>query len=298
MDSLVLDIQRSSFHDGPGVRTTVFLKGCPLHCPWCHNPESQSFTRELSCNLSRCTHCGACAAACGEGVHRFRDGAHAVDFSRCQHCGGCVGACPSGALTLFGFSMSAEEVFSIVRRDKVFYDSTGGGVTLSGGEPLSHPDFCADLLTLCKQAGISTCLETSGFAGGKTLSRLLPLVDCFLFDCKVLNEADAKKYLGVPLSPILQNLETVCLNGKEVILRCPVIPSVNDSMEHFDGILKLLSRYPAIKRAELLPYHRFGVVKSTNLGKAPAEYPVPDDETKGRWLNYFKEHGVCNVTLG
>ena len=173
MDSLVLDIQRSSFHDGPGVRTTVFLKGCPLHCPWCHNPESQSFTRELSCNLSRCTHCGACAAVCGEGVHRFRDGAHAVDFFRCQHCGGCVGACPSGALTLFGGSMSAEEVFSIVRRDKVFYDSTGGGVTLSGGEPLSHPDFCADLLTLCKQAGISTCLETSGFASGKTLSRLL-----------------------------------------------------------------------------------------------------------------------------
>lgn len=298
MKSYIIDVQRSSIHDGPGIRTTVFLKGCPLRCKWCHNPESQSFHKELSFNSSLCTSCGHCVEVCTKNVHQIKQGQHMVDFSKCVQCGACTEICKAKALTIIGKEMTPQEVFDIVMKDKVFYDNANGGLTISGGEALSHVDFCIELLKRCKERDIHTCIETSGYTCPANVKNLLPFVDLFLFDYKVSNNKDAKEYIGDSLENIEQNFKYIYQQGKDIILRCPIIPKVNDTKEHFEAIGKMIEQYPNILSVELLPYHDFGVVKGVNVGRESMRFSFPTLEQKKEWLDYFKLNGYNKVKMG
>lgn len=298
MNSYIIDVQRCSIHDGPGIRTTVFLKGCPLRCKWCHNPESQSFHKELSFNSSLCTNCGQCIGVCQKKVHQMKEGEHTFDFSKCVQCGACTEVCPSKALNIIGKEMTPQEVFDIVMKDKVFYDNANGGLTISGGEALSHGNFCLELLKRCKEHDIHTCIETSGYTSLANVKKLLPFIDLFLFDYKVSNDEDAKEYLGGSLENIHQNFKYIYQQEKDIILRCPIIPSVNDTKEHFESIGKITKQYPNILAVELLPYHDFGVVKGTNIGRQSMRFSCPTLDQTQEWLNYFKANGYDKVKMG
>ena len=297
MKSYVIDVQRCSIHDGPGIRTTVFLKGCPLKCKWCHNPESQDFCKELSFNSSLCTTCEKCVGVCSKNVHQIVNTVHKVDFSKCNLCGACTNVCETKALTIVGKEMTPQELFNIVIKDKVFYDQGNGGLTISGGEALSHADFCLELLKLCKYEKIHTCIETSGYTSDDNIEKILPYVDLFLFDFKVSNEEDAIKYIGGSLKKINQNFEYIYTQGKDIILRCPIIPGVNDTKHHFEAIGKMINTYTNLRGVELLPYHDFGVAKGNNIGKSTEHFKFPTQVQKQEWLAYFQSHGYCKVKL-
>ena len=229
---MIFDILRCGTDDGPGVRTTVFFKGCPLRCRWCHNPESQSFDPQLSFDFEKCVSCGRCATVCSN--HRIRDGRHTVDFEKCVSCGKCVSVCPVNALEIKGKQSRVEDVMRIVRRDVPYYDRSGGGVTFSGGEPFAQADFLRALLTCCKEENIHTAVETSGFFPASILPSILPLVDLFLWDYKVTE--DSAYWTGADREVILGNLRCVREHGGQVRLRCPVIPGVNDNETHMAAI--------------------------------------------------------------
>lgn len=298
MDACLFDIERGSVHDGPGLRTTIFLKGCPLRCDWCHNPESQKPQPQLSYNNSRCILCGKCAEVCPAQVHSFTENRHIVNFKACISCGRCVGVCMPSALLLYGYRRTAEQVFEVIRKDRVFFDQSGGGVTVSGGEPLFQADFCRALLLMCKEEGIHTCMETSGYGSEDSFRKILPVTDLLLFDWKVPDETAAGKYLGVSLQPIENNLRLAAENGNRILLRCPIIPGVNDTATHFDRILALLKKYPSLLGAALLPYHDFGLGKCIQIGKPARKFSVPSEKQKNEWLSYFQQHSVSNVTIG
>lgn len=297
MKTVVIDIQNCSIQDGPGIRTTVFLKGCPLHCLWCHNPESQSFRQELSCSRSLCMNCGACAKVCPHGVHVLHPDYHEIRYEDCKQCGECVKACEIKALHLVGKNYTPDEVIKIVKKDQIFYEQGGGGLTISGGEALSHPEYTKSLLIKAKENQIHTCVETSGFASEKVLRDLLPLVDLFLFDFKVSTQALMEEYVGGKLETILENLDILYQNGKEIVLRCPIIPSVNDNSAHFDAIIELMKKYPNFVGVELMAYHSLGVSKGVNIGKESQEYETPSEETRAHWLNYFHQRGFTEVVF-
>lgn len=295
MKSYVIDVQRCSIHDGPGIRTTVFLKGCPLKCKWCHNPESQCFEQELSFNQSRCTSCGLCQTVCTNNVHSIVNGVHTVDYSQCLHCEHCVEVCPTKALSIIGKDMTPQEVFDIVKKDEIFYAQGNGGITISGGEALSHIEFCLNLLKLCKEKGYHTCIETSGFATRNAVEKVLPYVDLFLYDFKVSNEQDALKYIGCSLESIKSNFKYIYKQGKDIVLRCPIIPQVNDTKEHFNAIGEMTLNYPNLIGAELLPYHNFGTSKAENIGKEVNYFTPPTDTQKQEWIEYFNKNGYNKV---
>lgn len=292
----MFDIARGSIHDGPGLRTTVFLKGCGLRCAWCHNPESQSFTPQLSYNDRLCIGCGQCLDVCPAHAHRVVDGVHVVDFDQCRACGQCAAACPAEALKMYGKSMSPEEVWEIVARDIPFYEQSGGGVTLSGGEPLLHETFCTQVLTLCREHHVHTCIETGGMGDRRVLEAYAPLTDLFLYDWKVSSDAVAEKYIGASTRVIRENLEWLLDNGANVLLRCPLIPDVNDTPEHFAGIASWLDAYPNLS-AELLPYHNFGIGKSRHIGVESAEFAVPTQEQKDAWIAFFRPRYADRVKI-
>ena len=289
-EACFVDIQRGSLHDGPGVRTTFFLKGCPLRCRWCHNPETWRSSPQLSYHAANCVMCGRCAAVCPHQVHRIDEGIHTVDFSRCVACGRCVDACQNKALKVIGTRHTQEKAVSIARRDRMFYEQTGGGVTLSGGEPLLQFAFASEFLRRCREEGIHTCLETSGFGSEEAIRRMLPTVDLWYFDWKVSDEESAAKYLGVPLHVIRKNLNTVLESGARVVLRCPIIPGVNDHKKHFGEIATLLDTYPSLEEAQLLPYHPFGVDKSRNIGSEEETFRTPEESDLNAWTEWFREN--------
>lgn len=283
---LVFNIQKFSVNDGPGIRTTVFLKGCMLDCVWCHNPESKSPKPQLFLNSRLCVGCGACLAACEKQLHRFEEnGSHVIDRTRCGACGACVDACV-GALEMSGNPMTVDEILAEVRKDKAFYDNSGGGMTVSGGEPLFHPAFTLALLKAAKEEGLHTCIETSGFAAWKDVEALIPYVDLFLWDVKETDAALHKQFTGVANARILENLHRLDAAGAKMVLRCPIIPGYNARPEHLAGIAALANSLTNLQRIDVEPYHPLGSSKSAAIGESYAldglGFPA-EDVVKG-WM--------------
>lgn len=260
---LVFNIMRFSVHDGPGIRTTVFLKGCPLRCWWCHNPESQAARPEVIYFRERCLHCGECVCKCPNRALKLDDDVH-VDEERCRHCGACAEICLSDARESAGRWMSTDEVLAAVERDRVFYEESGGGVTLSGGEPLQQPQFAERLLRACRERGIHTAVDTCGYAPAASFQRVAEHVDLFLFDLKVIDPERHREFTGVTNDLILNNLRWLAEKGKNVILRVPVIPGYTDSGANM-GAISALARTWRLPRIDLLPYHRIAMDKYQRL---------------------------------
>ncbi len=263
--AVIFNIQRFSIHDGPGIRTTVFFKGCPLRCRWCHNPEGLSPEKEIEYIASKCVGCGKCMQ-CPNGCHSFVGGKHVFDRTNCTKCGLCTEVCPAKALMMAGTEYTTDEVIAKVMSDEIFYRESGGGMTLSGGEPLIQIDFVEELLKKAKEKGLHTAVETSGNVPGSYFERIEDNMDLYLYDYKVTGRELHKKMTGVYPDLIMDNLDYLCRKGHDVILRCPIIPGVNDTEEHFRAITDILNRYASILKADIEPYHALGVSKYANLG--------------------------------
>ncbi|MBN2356634.1 glycyl-radical enzyme activating protein [candidate division KSB1 bacterium] len=270
---------RFAVNDGPGIRTTVFLKGCPLHCAWCHNPESISPAPELMLRPERCIACGACLSVCPQRAIEKIDGRYVTHRRLCRECGACADACPAEVRSLIGKMMTVEEVMREVEKDKIFYQSSGGGVTLSGGEPLMQPQFSSALLTACKNKKIHTAVDTSGYAPLSIVKKTNKYVDLFLFDLKILDEELHIKYTGFSLQPILTNLSWLCRNANELVVRVPLIPGINDAPDQIEKIGRFVAGKKSIKEIQLLPYHRSGADKYARLA---LEYTLPNLVSPGR----------------
>ncbi len=270
---IVFDIRRYSIHDGPGIRTAVFFKGCPLHCWWCHNPESQSRGIEMMYRESRCIRCGACIDTCAEGALSWENEAVVTDSEKCTLCGACAETCYAEAREAIGREMTVAAVMAEVVRDVAFYDQSGGGVTFSGGEPLLQPDFLLALLRACKEQELHTIVDTSGFAAWKVLDRIRPYVDLFLYDLKLMEEASHRRFTGVSNKPILENLRALSSQGHRIILRIPVIPGINDDDETIRQIGMFAGTLSHLSEVNLLPYHHIGADKYARLNKT---YQLPD----------------------
>jgi pyruvate formate lyase activating enzyme len=290
---VVFDIQRFSIQDGPGIRTTVFLKGCPLGCLWCSNPESQRLSPMLLVREANCRLSGACKEACPEGAIELVDGeARRIDWALCNHCLRCVEACPHDSLVACGREMHVEEVVAEVVRDRPFYETSNGGVTISGGEALSQAGFLLALLEALKQEKLHTALDTSGFAPGEVLEAVLPLVDLLLYDIKHLDSRAHRSGTGVRNELILENLRMASKNSR-IWLRVPLISGYNDSGEHVRE-LAALAREVGAEKISLLPYHEGGESKSRQIGK-PYEFEegrAPDPERLALLKEWIEREGV------
>lgn len=286
---VVFGLQRFSLDDGPGVRTVVFLKGCNLRCCWCHNPESIAPGPVLSFQRDRCIGCGACFQLCP--VHQSTAAGHVLDRSRCTACGKCAAACPGQALSLVGEKMTAAAVMDTVVRDRRYYRD-GGGLTVSGGEPTRQPEFLRALLALARENGIATAVETNGMASDLLYRDLLPLVDVFLWDIKETDSALHRHYTGHGNETVLANLRVVSEGGGRVVLRCPLIPGVNDREEHLAGVEKLIRATPGVIGAQVMPYHRLASGKVARYGLPPQrEFVPPSDATVDEWnARFAKAH--------
>lgn len=262
---LVFNIMRFSLHDGPGIRTTVFLKGCPLRCWWCHNPEGQGAQPEVNWFAERCIRCGDCVRACPHGALQL-NGAIARDAARCRHCAACAEVCPAAAHQLAGRWMTAREIVAEVLKDRVFFEESGGGVTFSGGEPLLQAPFLEAALAACRERRIHTAVETSGFAAPGVLRRVSTNVDLFLYDVKVMDGERHRSATGTGNDRILRNLRMLVQFGREVIVRVPVVPGVNDDDENLDELCAFLAPL-GLRRIDLLPYHRIGSGKYDRMGR-------------------------------
>ena len=262
----VFNIQKYSIHDGPGIRTTVFFKGCPLNCWWCHNPESQSFIPELIFYKDKCIHCETCFKICPSGAIKMKEEIPVTDRDICTLCGKCVSQCPTQAREMIGRKVTTREVMKEIEKDIMFYRESGGGVTFSGGEPLAQDDFLEELLHCCKDREIHTTLDTSGYATWQVLDKIRDRVDLFLYDVKIMDNKKHKKYTGVSNKIILENLKKLSLLNENIFVRIPVIPGINDDEQNIKSIGEFLSPLK-IKQVELLPYHNIGSEKYKRLGK-------------------------------
>lgn len=291
MKGLVFDIQRFSIHDGPGIRTTVFLKGCPLSCHWCHNPESQDPKPEIFFTEDKCIGCRFCVRTCKRGGHRFEDGKHVFDRSVCLRCGSCARECYPQALEVAGKEMTVDEVVAEVRKDQAFYEHSGGGMTISGGEPLMQFEFTRAILDAAKSAGLHTCLETCGYAPPERPMAVLPLTDLFLYDIKETDPVRHRKYMGASNDVILANLSALSAAGAKIVLRCAIVPGLNDRAEHFAAVAGLAEALPGVQGVDVLPYHPLGTSKLRRLGKESplGEVQAPSEETVRGWVEAIRQ---------
>lgn len=287
MNGKILKIQRFCTDDGPGIRTMVFLKGCPLRCIWCHNPESQAKRCELLYDIKKCVSCGRCVDVCSQNCHSF-DINHIFERKMCIGCGACANVCPAKALELYGKSITTDEAYTIIARDKVFYAQSGGGVTISGGEPLFQPNFSAELLKKCRENGIHTAIETSGFADEKALLTVIEHCDIILFDIKETDEKRHKQYTGVSLTPILRNLELINEKKIQFIIRAPIIPTLNDRAAHFNALKAIRDSMKCCQGIEIMPYHRIGSYKykALNRNYICDAIPEPTKEIIETWKKW------------
>lgn len=299
---LILDIKGNSLDDGPGIRSVIFFKGCPLSCVWCHNPESKKAGAEIAFDDSECVGCDTCLDLCPEKA-LSRNHPFFIDRDRCTLCFACTDECPSGALSRVGREMTVDEIVAAVVRDKPFFDTSGGGVTLSGGEPTLFPDFLARLLTALKAEGIQTLLETCGqFNGAGFMEQVLPLVDVVYYDIKLIDPALHKKYCGVANRTILENfirLSESAAAGKFMLLpRTPLIPGITATSENLVAIAEFLAEHH-IKKAQLLPYNPLWPTKNKKIGIAGPEKTTDDSsnwiphEQIMAYQSIFADHGIA-----
>lgn len=268
----VFNIQRYSTSDGPGIRTTVFLQGCPLKCLWCANPESQPYHEVMMYFENSCVQCGRCVPVCPTGASKMVDDELVIDHSLCTNCGACVEACLSDARSISGKWMTVDEVMDVINKDSNFYHNSGGGVTFSGGECATQPEFLAALVDRCYQRGIHICMDTTGYASWDVLEQILPKVDVVLLDIKHLDNEKHIEYTGVSNELILDNAAKMKQMGKKVIVRVPLIPLHNNSESNLKSLGRFMKLW-GLNRVDLLPYHKMGLSKFDALGK---EYPLQD----------------------
>ncbi len=290
---LIFDIKRYAIHDGPGIRTTVFFKGCPLNCPWCHNPEGQDSKPELSFNKTRCLEgCSECIKICPQNALSRVDHHISIDREKCDLCGECAPVCPTQALEIIGRKLSAEEVMEEIEKDRVFYEESGGGVTFSGGEPLAQLEFLNSVLDKCRKKGIHTVLDTCGYVSFDELAKIADKIDLFLYDFKLIDDKKHKEATGVSNKLILDNLKKLSVKGRKIVVRIPIIEGVNDDNENITETAKFIASLPGIKEISLLPYHKGGRQKYTRLSKDSKmdKTPATSREKVNRikkWLEHF-----------
>lgn len=300
MKGLVFDIKKFAIHDGPGIRTTVFFKGCPLNCLWCHNPESQSKMPEISFVSDKCIGCGYCVAACPNQCHKLLDHKHFFNREDCVKCGKCAGKCYTEALEIIGKEMTISAIMDEVMKDTLFYETSGGGMTISGGEPMAQFAFTRTLLKAAKEKGLHICLDTCGFAPFDQYQQIIDSVDIFLYDLKETDPQKHKEFTGVPLSPILDNLKKLDEAGAKTILRCPLIPGLNDREDHLLKIAKIANSMKNLKEIYILPYHPLGISKNHMIGKKNSfnDKTFPKEKTVDTCLKTIGEYTQLHVFKG
>ena len=299
LTGIVFNIQRYSIDDGPGVRTTVFFKGCPLTCLWCSNPESQNPVPEVTWRYTSCKHCGTCASVCPEKAVTLDGDEVIIDRNTCTLCETCVDACIPEALSISGKRMTVEEVFSIVKRDLDYYEASSGGVTASGGEILGQSDFVAALFKRCREEGIGTCADTSGFGSSEALKKILEYSDLVLYDLKHMDPVEHMRSCGQSNELILRNLEVAIKSEAQVIIRVPLIPEFNTSDEALSSIAQAVRDITGDVEVNIMPYHRYGANKYRMIGK---KYSLDElrellHQEKTRAKEIFESFGLkCEVS--
>lgn len=298
--AVITNIQGYSIHDGPGIRTVVFFKGCPLSCKWCANPECISGKPQMGFIEILCKGCGKCIDACPNNAISIGEGRYRIDYSRCVACGTCRDNCSYGALVKYGDLMNVDEVWDAVRRDKMFYDTSKGGVTVSGGEPLLYAPFVRELFELCRMEGIGTCVETCGFVDPDALLEVMPVTDRFLFDLKHMDSDTHKRYTGHHNDIILKNAALIIECGADVVFRQPLIPGVNDSLTNIEataGFLKNLGERAL--SLELMPFHRMGrdKYKWLNIEYCMDDPVIMDNEALEDVKKTYIDRGInCTIS--
>lgn len=298
-EGLIFDLKKYSINDGPGIRTTVFFKGCPLRCRWCHNPEGQSFAPEIMIRASRClADCNECVAACAEDAIVKTASVPVLDRQKCNACGKCTDACPADAIEMVGRRLNSAQLLREIEKDRIFHEQSDGGVTFSGGEPLSQADFLGEILEYCRKKEIHTTVDTCGFVATDILEAIARKTDLFLYDLKVIDEKRHLAFTGESNALILENLRRLAAMGKKTIVRLPVVPGVNDSEENIKEMARFLRSLGTISEISLLPYHKLGRDKYRGLEKkAEDEYTPPSAECLERIKKDLEEYGF-RVSLG
>jgi pyruvate formate lyase activating enzyme len=298
----IWNIKKYALHDGPGIRTTVFFKGCPLSCLWCCNPESQAFQPEVLWLREKCRACGRCAAVCLKNAVRTDDqGRRRIDFESCDLCGLCIEQCPGEALSLVGRPMTVDEVLREVNKDSVFHSRSGGGITLSGGEPLAQADFASELLRCYKndERGLHTAVDTCGHVEWSELVKVLPYTDLFLYDIKQVDSSEHCRLTGVGNELILDNAKRIAESGKALIIRLTLVPGYNDSEENVRLTAEFAKSLYSVEEVDLLPYHRLGEHKYERMEReyAPAGTKAPEEEHLAVLRRIIEEYGL-RVRIG
>jgi len=298
---MIFDIKRFAVHDGPGVRTTVFFKGCPLHCLWCHNPEGISPGPDLLVRPSRCAHCYSCIPVCPQRAisKGSKNGPVVIDRAKCDACGACADACMYEALVMAGREVGVADVVAEIGRDRIFYERSGGGATLSGGEPLAQPVFCRELLAELHARGIPTALDTSGLAAWETLRAAAEIADLVLYDVKLLDDRRHREVTGVSNALPLANLKRLSGLNKEIAVRIPLMAGINDGAPDIRDAIGFLKTLPSVKTVGLLRYHKGGQEKYRNLGRE-AEFRIfepPSDARLEEIRQAFQDAGF-RVRIG
>jgi len=299
--SLIFDVKRYAINDGPGIRITIFLKGCPLSCPWCHNPESISRDVQKMYSESKCIGSQACVDNCTQGALTLTPDGIVTNIEKCNLCGDCAEVCPTKAMEMSGELMSVERIMKFIKKETLLMDQSEGGVTFSGGEPLSHHKFLIQLLDACGEEGIHRCVDTSGFASAKVMMEVAQRTEHFLYDLKMMDSTKHKLYTGVPNERILENLTMLAEIEKDINIRIPLIHGVNDDDENIEESAAFIAALPGKEKlVNILPYHNIAAKKYEKLGGTYAEGTMaePHTDRQEQILKVFEAHGVRAIIGG
>lgn len=292
-EGMIFDISRTALNDGSGIRTTVFLQGCNMNCLWCHNPESIDKGEKLLYDEKKCLKCGKCGEICQSGVHRFAGAEHAVARNQCSACRKCLAVCPTQALEICGRKVAVGEVLEIVLRDRIFYEVSNGGVTISGGEPLVQKEFTFGLLRGAESAGINTVLDTNGYWDWQDIEKMLPYIDSFHYDLKIMDSARHKFYTGVGNEIILENLQKLSGIGKDLVVVMPLIEEINGSEDNISAFVAFIKALPQVPKVQILPYHSLYLTKTKKLGRNCELFANSGAELIEKVKKMLVSEGIC-----